>query len=118
MRASAARKGGEEGDAVAVLQIERTAGRNDLVIDGEAEARIAEMSRRVHLLGEMRHEVAARRMQRKTFATKVGPITLDCEVLATYDGQNLVVLTPPAGSSALDDLHLLRVLGDQAVDSH
>ena len=57
-------------------------------------------------------------MQRKTFATKVGPITLDCEVLATYDGQNLVVLTPPAGSSALDDLHLLRVLGDQAVDSH
>lgn len=65
-----------------------------------------------------RHEVAVRRMQRKTFVTKVGPITLDCEVLATYDGQNLVVLTPPAGSSALDDLHLLRVVGDQAVDSH
>ncbi|MDA2889307.1 helix-turn-helix transcriptional regulator [Mycolicibacterium sp. BiH015] len=65
-----------------------------------------------------RHEVAVRRMQRKTFATKVGPITLECEVLATYDGQNLVVLTPPAGSSALDDLRLLRVLGDQAVDSH
>lgn len=64
-----------------------------------------------------RHEVAVRRMQRKTFVTKVGPITLDCEVLGTYDGQNLVVLTPPAGSSALDDLRLLRVIGDQAVDS-
>ncbi len=64
-----------------------------------------------------RHEVAVRRMQRKTFVTKVGPITLDCEVLATHDNQNLVVLTPPAGSSALGDLRLLAVIGDQAVDS-
>ncbi|MDG4665763.1 helix-turn-helix transcriptional regulator [Mycobacterium sp. 236(2023)] len=64
-----------------------------------------------------RHEVAVRRMQRKTFVTRVGPITLDCEVLATHDGQKLVVLTPPPGSSALDDLRLLSVVGDQAVDS-
>lgn len=65
-----------------------------------------------------RHEVAVRRMQRKTFRTKVGSITLDCEVLATANSQQLVVLTPPPGSSALDDLRLLAVVGDQAVDSH
>lgn len=62
-----------------------------------------------------RHEVAARRVQRKTFVTKVGAITLDCEVLANIDGQQLVILTPPAGSSALDNLRLLAVLGEQAV---
>ncbi|WP_003893794.1 helix-turn-helix transcriptional regulator [Mycolicibacterium smegmatis] len=62
-----------------------------------------------------RHEVAVRRLQRKTFSTHVGPITLDCEVLAAADGQQLVVLTPPAGSSAADDLRLLTVIGDQAV---
>jgi hypothetical protein len=62
-----------------------------------------------------RHEVAARRMQRKTFLTRVGPITLDCEVLTTTDGQQLVVLTPPAGSSAMESLRLLAVVGDQAV---
>jgi transcriptional regulator with XRE-family HTH domain len=62
-----------------------------------------------------RHEVAVRRMQRKTFLTRVGAITLDCEVLATTDGQHLVVLAPPPGSSALENLRLLAVLGDQAV---
>jgi transcriptional regulator with XRE-family HTH domain len=62
-----------------------------------------------------RHEVAARPMQRKTFLTRVGPIALDCEVLATSDGQRLVVLTPPAGSTALADLRLLAVVGDQTV---
>lgn len=64
-----------------------------------------------------RHEVAVRRMQRKTFLTRVGPITLDCEVLATTDGQQLVVLTPPAGSSALEQLRLLAVVGEQTVGS-
>ncbi len=58
-----------------------------------------------------RHEVAVRRSQRKTFRTAVGHITLDCEVLETMDGQRLVVLTPPPGSSALQDLRLLRVVG-------
>ena len=62
-----------------------------------------------------RHEVATRHIQRKTFLTRVGPITLDCEVLATTDGQQLVVLTPPAGSSALEKLRLLAVVRDQAV---
>lgn len=61
------------------------------------------------------HEVAVRRMQRKTFLTKVGPVTLDCEVLGATDGQTLVVLSPPAGSSALEDLRLLAVVGDQAM---
>ncbi|GFG51396.1 transcriptional regulator [Mycolicibacterium agri] len=64
-----------------------------------------------------RHEVAARHMQQKTFLTKVGAITLDCEVLATVDNQRLVVLTPPAGSSALEQLRLLAVVGEQAVGS-
>lgn len=63
-----------------------------------------------------RHDVAVRRMQQKTFHTRVGPITLDCEVLATDHSQTLVVLTPPAGSTALDDMQLLRVVGQQAVD--
>ena len=62
-----------------------------------------------------RHEVAVRRMQHKTFLTRVGPITLDCEVLATNDAQHLVVLTPPAGSSALEQLRMLAVVGEQAV---
>lgn len=62
-----------------------------------------------------RHEVAVRRRKRKTFLTRVGPITLDCEVLATTDNQHLVILTPPAGSSALEDLRLLAVVGDQAI---
>lgn len=64
-----------------------------------------------------RHEVAVRRIQRKTFPTAVGTITLDCELLATIDCQHLVVLTPPPGSSAADDLRLLAVLGTQSVDS-
>jgi hypothetical protein len=64
-----------------------------------------------------RHEVAVRRMQRKTFLTRVGPIQLDCEVLATTDGQQLVVLTPPAGTSSMDKLHLLAVLGRQSLRS-
>lgn len=62
-----------------------------------------------------RHEVAVRRMQLKTFVTRVGAITLHCEVLAAEDNQHLVVLTPPAGSSALEDLHLLKVVGEQAL---
>ncbi|BBZ45888.1 helix-turn-helix transcriptional regulator [Mycobacterium parmense] len=62
-----------------------------------------------------RHEVAVRRMQRKTFLTPVGPIALDCEVLATTDGQHLVVLTPPAGTSSMDRLRLLAVVGRQSL---
>ncbi|MGO9508656.1 MAG: hypothetical protein ACLPXZ_15385 [Mycobacterium sp.] len=42
-------------------------------------------------------------MQRKTFVTRVGPITLDCEVLATTDGQHLVGSHPTR-----------RVFGDAA----
>jgi transcriptional regulator with XRE-family HTH domain len=63
-----------------------------------------------------RHEVAVRRMQRKTFFTRVGPIALDCEVLATTNDQRLVVLTPPAGTSSMDKLRLLAVVGRQPVE--
>lgn len=62
-----------------------------------------------------RHEVSVRRMQQKTFQTEVGAITLDCEVLATEHSQTLVLLTPPAGSTALEDLRLLGVVGRQSV---
>jgi transcriptional regulator with XRE-family HTH domain len=62
-----------------------------------------------------RHEVAVRRMQQKSFATRIGRLTLDCEVLVTEHSQTLVVLTPPAGSTALDDLRLLKVVGEQEV---
>jgi transcriptional regulator with XRE-family HTH domain len=65
----------------------------------------------------IRHEVAVRRMQRKTFLTRVGPIALDCEVLATHDGQRLIVLTPPAGTSSMDKLRLLAVVGSQSVET-
>ena len=63
-----------------------------------------------------RHEVALRRMQRKNFLTQVGPIALDCEVLVTMDGQQLVVLTPPAGTASMDKLRLLAVVGRQSLE--
>jgi transcriptional regulator with XRE-family HTH domain len=64
-----------------------------------------------------RHEVAVRRFSQKTFGTAVGDITLDCEVLNTDRSQTLVVLTPPPGSPALENLELLRVVGSQRVPS-
>lgn len=62
-----------------------------------------------------RHEVAVRRVQQKTFGTAVGAITLDCEVLSTDGSQTLVVLTPPPGSPALENLALLKVVGAEAL---
>ncbi len=38
-----------------------------------------------------------------------------CEVLATTDGQTMVVLTPPPGTTAAEDLRLLAVVGEQAM---
>jgi len=61
------------------------------------------------------HEVAVRPAQRKTFHTRVGPITLDCEVLTNVDGQQLVVLTPPPASSSAEALQLLAALGEQTI---
>lgn len=98
---------------VADLRVAWTRCRNDPDMRELVEA-LLEHSREFAELWA-RHEVAVRRMQRKTFLTRVGAITLDCEVLATVDGQHLVVLAPPPGSSALDELRLLAVLGDQAV---
>jgi hypothetical protein len=48
---------------------------------------------------------------------RVGAIALDCEVLATTDGQTLVILAPPPGSSALEKLRLMALVGDQTVGS-
>ncbi|MEU8228492.1 helix-turn-helix transcriptional regulator [Actinoplanes sp. NPDC048967] len=58
------------------------------------------------------HEVAVRRMDRKTFRhPRVGRLRMDCETLVTPDqGQELVVLTP-ADDEARERLALLRVLG-------
>ncbi len=61
------------------------------------------------------HEVAVQPMQRKTFQTRVGAITLDCAVLANVHGQQLVVLTPPPASSAMEALQLLATLGEQTI---
>jgi len=61
------------------------------------------------------HEVAVRPKQRKTFHTRVGPITLDCEVLSNIDGQQLVLLTPPPATAAAEALALLATLGDQPI---
>lgn len=58
------------------------------------------------------HEVAVRRMDRKTIVhPRVGPVLLDCETLVTPDeGQQLLVFTP-ADAEARERLELLRVLG-------
>ena len=47
---------------------------------------------------------------------RVGRITVDCEILATADeGQRLVILTAPPASESYGKLKLLGVLGDQEV---
>ena len=47
---------------------------------------------------------------------RVGPLTVDCEILATADGnQRLVILSAPPASESYGKLKLLGVLGDQEV---
>jgi transcriptional regulator with XRE-family HTH domain len=60
------------------------------------------------------HEVAVRRVDRKTFVhPRVGRVLMDCETLVTPDqGQQLLVLTP-ADADARERLELLRVLGTE-----
>ncbi|WP_329572681.1 helix-turn-helix transcriptional regulator [Kitasatospora sp. NBC_01266] len=62
-----------------------------------------------------RHDVAVRRVDRKTFLhPEVGAIELDCEVLAgAGENQRLVVLTARPGSESAGRLELLRVIGQQ-----
>jgi transcriptional regulator with XRE-family HTH domain len=64
-----------------------------------------------------RHEVGIPPDDHKTFVhPKVGRISVDCEILATADGnQRLVILSAPPASEAYNKLKLLSVLGDQEV---
>jgi transcriptional regulator with XRE-family HTH domain len=64
-----------------------------------------------------RHEVGLRHEDHKTFVhPRVGRITVDCEILATADeGQFLVILSAPPASESYNKLKLLGVLGDQEV---
>ena len=60
------------------------------------------------------HEVAVRRTDTKRFVhPAVGVLQVDCEVLATSDeGQRLVILSARAGTDDVDRLRLINVLGD------
>jgi hypothetical protein len=58
--------------------------------------------------------VAVRRTDTKRFVhLAVGVLQVDCEVLATSDeGQRLVILSARAGTDDADRLRLIKVLGD------
>jgi transcriptional regulator with XRE-family HTH domain len=66
-----------------------------------------------------RHEVGIPPDNQKTFLhPRVGRVTVDCEILATADGnQRLVILSAPPASEPYGKLKLLGVLGDQAIDA-
>jgi transcriptional regulator with XRE-family HTH domain len=65
------------------------------------------------------HEVAVRRGDTKRFLhPAVGALTVDCEVLATSDeGQRLVILSARPGTDDADRLRLIGVLGDDRTDA-
>jgi hypothetical protein len=88
---------------------------------GDADVRalvegLRERSEEFRLLWN-RHEVGLRHEDHKTFVhPRVGRVTVDCEILATADeGQHLVILTSPPASESYGKLRLLAVLGDQEV---
>ncbi|GGJ33594.1 hypothetical protein GCM10010121_050980 [Streptomyces brasiliensis] len=62
-----------------------------------------------------RHDVAVRRSDRKSSVhPTVGVVRIDCEVLATaQQDQRLLVFTPRPGNDAAGQLQLLRVIGQQ-----
>lgn len=66
-----------------------------------------------------RHEVGIPPDDHKTFIhPRVGRITVDCEILATADGnQRLIILSAPPSSESYGKLKLLGVLGEQEVDA-
>jgi hypothetical protein len=63
------------------------------------------------------HEVAVRRRDTKRFVhPAVGVVQVDCEVLATSDeGQRLVILCARPGTEDADRLRLVGVLGDDHI---
>jgi transcriptional regulator with XRE-family HTH domain len=64
-----------------------------------------------------RHEVGVPQEDHKTLVhPRIGPIPVDCEILATVDGnQRLIILSAPPTSESYGKLKLLGVLGDQEV---
>ena len=64
-----------------------------------------------------RHEVGVLWEDHKTLVhPRLGSVTVDCEILATADGdQRLIILSAPPASEAYGKLKLLGVLGDQEV---
>ncbi len=65
------------------------------------------------------HEVGVRRADTKRYVhPHVGVVQVDCEVLATSDeGQRLVILSARPGTEDADRLRLVGVLGDQSSTS-
>lgn len=66
-----------------------------------------------------RQDVEVRHTDRKTMIHReVGRVTVECELLATYDdGQRLVILSADPTSESYNKLQLLGVVGDQKVGS-
>ena len=64
-----------------------------------------------------RHEVGVPQEDHKTLVhPRIGPIPVDCEILATADGnQWLIILSAQPASESYGKLKLLSVLGDQEV---
>lgn len=64
-----------------------------------------------------RHEVGVPQDDHKTLVhPQIGPIPVDCEILATADGnQRLIILSAQPASESYNKLKLLSVLGDQEV---
>jgi transcriptional regulator with XRE-family HTH domain len=64
-----------------------------------------------------RHEVGVPQEDHKTLVhPRIGPIPLDCEILATADGnQRLIILSAQPASESYGKLTLLSVLGEQEV---
>ncbi|MEV4109688.1 helix-turn-helix transcriptional regulator [Nonomuraea sp. NPDC049695] len=93
LRASYARRGGDEPSTRLVDRLRATSEEFDRLWD--------------------LHEVAVRRSSRMRLAhSAVGPIDLLCEtLLSPAEDQRLIIFTPAPGTSAIDHLSLLRVLG-------
>ncbi|MCO5967527.1 helix-turn-helix transcriptional regulator [Actinoallomurus soli] len=75
-------------------------------------ARLREASPEFAALWEL-HEVAVNRRSRvRVDHPAIGPIELECEtLLSPAEDQRLTIFTPPPGTSNIDHLSLLRVLG-------
>jgi hypothetical protein len=65
-----------------------------------------------------RHDVAVRRSDRKRITHPVvGLVELDFDVLATAQGQRLIVYSPAPGSAAVGKLELIAALGRERFDT-